>query len=373
MIGIVLYILSFGIFALFLKPLPKSKRLKAEAVVAFLLLMGFFGFRGLSVLNDTAHYYRAQQAILTSIHRVPWFHYNPDLKFEIGFQMFMNAVGKIFPDDPYMLIILTSLIVTVSYIAFFRRYCRQILFPLFLSLGTMMLPGIYAAERQSIAIALTFVVLYLWQNKRYRLALCIAVLAFFFHKSSYIIFIPIILSRFKLTDKNVFIFFIIGLVIGLNIYALFNYIDYSDNHYVVSAEARSTAPIAMILILIVEIIKLSIYRIVNGSFEPKDSNSHVDRLFVCFALTNAVICVWSSYCLPLGRYHMYFAPYSIVLFCRAITMARPRVAETMKIVSVIVAMFYCSIVITYRNEWHHMVPYSFYDYSDTHRETYFGY
>ncbi len=373
MIAILLYISAFlvldGVSDLF----TRSKRMQFQAITAFILLMGFFGFRGLSVLNDTAHYYRAMQHILSGIAQAPWFYYDPDLKFEIGFQMFMNVIGKLFPHDPYMLTILTSLIVTISYIAFFKRYCRNILFPLFLCLGTMMLPGVYAAERQSIAIGLTFIVLYLWQNKRYRLAICIAVLAFFFHKSSYIIFIPILLSRFKLTDKNVIIFCLIGLVIGLNIYALFNIIGYSDNGYVMYGEGREATPLAQILIMLLGILEILVYRIVNGSFEPKDTTTSIDHLFVCFALTGIVVNIWSSFCLPLGRYSMYFSPYAISLLCRAIAMSKQSMRGLLKIATVVMAISYASIIMTYRNDWHHLLPYSFYDYSETNRQTHFGY
>ena len=78
--------------------------------------------------------------------------------------------------------------------------------------------------------------------------------------------------------------------------------------------------------------------------------------------------------LALFRFGMFFSQYAVVLFINSLY--QEEAAKRLKILKyavVAILVLRILIVLIYRDEWFHLVPYSFFDFSLEHQETLFGY
>ena len=125
----------FLYFALFLGVHFLSKQFKRpgaarlfQLIACFILLFGFFGFRDITVLNDTPHYYgsyyqltRLRNYIDSSI-----FVYRFMLNFEYGYQVIQHFLIKYISKEPFTIIIFSSLIICWGNVRFISSQTRNI-------------------------------------------------------------------------------------------------------------------------------------------------------------------------------------------------------------------------------------------------------
>src|SRR5574344_2170887 len=92
--------------------------------MCFTLLFIFFGFRDITVLNDTPHYYGAyyQVSQYNSYLNSSIFNYNIALKFEWGYQVLMHFLVKYISRDPYTIIMLSSFIFACGNLWFISKF-----------------------------------------------------------------------------------------------------------------------------------------------------------------------------------------------------------------------------------------------------------
>lgn len=125
----------FLYFALFLVVHLVAKQFKRpgaarlfQLIACFVLLFGFFGFRDLTVLNDTSHYYGFyyEKAHIHSyiIEPITTFHLTD--KFEYGFQILIHILIQQVSKHPYTIVILSSLIITIAELWVIDKYAKDI-------------------------------------------------------------------------------------------------------------------------------------------------------------------------------------------------------------------------------------------------------
>ena len=130
-----------------------------QLVVCFILLFGFFGFRDITVLNDTSHYYGFyyQRAHVTKYLNETVFAYHITDKFEYGFQVLCHVLIKYVSKNPYTIIILSSLVITIGELWFFNRHSKHIAKMCFYFLIANLIFMHYCIIRQALALLLFYV------------------------------------------------------------------------------------------------------------------------------------------------------------------------------------------------------------------------
>lgn len=344
-----------------------------QIVLCFLLLFIFFGFRDLPVLNDTAHYYRHLSHLFSnpSFDNTPWYTFNPSSNFEEGFQIFLRVIGLVISKEPYSLIIITSLITTISLLWFLNKSTSHVAFAVFVLLTSTLIFGYYSAIRQSLAVAISYVFYFSYKNKRYKSAFVCGVAAYFFHHSSIMLILPIILYYIPFTRRNILIIICATIVSSLGIYRILLFLGYSDSKYIITGMDREAVPLAQLLDTLFIFICLLFYYIYKYR---REEFAKENKLFVSFALSSLIVNVWAIPCLALFRFGMFFSQYAVVLFVNSLYHAEVnKRVHILKYMTVSILIIRILIVLIYRNEWFHLVPYSFFDFSLEHQKTQFGY
>ena len=130
-----------------------------QLAACFILLFGFFGFRDITVLNDTSHYYGFyyQRTHVARYLNETVFAYHITDKFEYGFQVLCHVLIKYVSKNPYTIIILSSLVITIGELWFFNRHSRHIAKMCFYFLIANLMFMHYCIIRQALAILLFYV------------------------------------------------------------------------------------------------------------------------------------------------------------------------------------------------------------------------
>lgn len=348
-----------------------NRKISSDMIWCFLLLFIFFGFRDLPILNDTSHYYAYQREICRTIDLDSTFTFDSNLSFEPGFQIFSKIVAKYIWDDPYGIIFIPSLIVTVGLIWFVSKYTRKSLaFVLFICAGTDLLFLCYAATRQGLA-AMLFLIAYYLKDKENKnlIPVFLILLAMQFHSSAVVCFIPFALCYLKPSKRNVCLYLFLLLVITIGLYPFLVIMGYQESVYFEHAAQRETFPLAVLL-------KISFYFffVYYGFWAKKKYNLlESDRLAVWTVLTALFFALGSLQLPILGRFDIYFGMIFIIYFIRYFENVPKHVNTSIAVILFMVLLLRMSIVLEYKNEWYHLVPYSFYDFADTYHNTDFGY
>lgn len=373
MTTIVLFILSFLLVEYISKHFYGERNQRnVQIVMCFLLLFVFFCFRDLPVLNDTAHYYRYSREMYQNgkFEDIPWYTFDSSQRFEEGFQILTRFIGRFIWDDPYSLIFVTSLITTISILWLLKASTPHIAFALFVLFAGGELTVYYSAMRQSMAVTMSYMLYVSYKNGYFMRALLCGGIAYFFHHSATMLVLPIVLYYIPFTKRNLTIMMIGTLVAAAGAYTILAVLGYSDSSYYDSGLERATVPLAQILNTIFVFGCLAVY-LYNSKQEEIGKE---DKLFVSFALSALIINIVAIPCLILARFSMYFAQYAVILFVNSLYRAESGSrAKTLKWAVIIVLMARTVIVLTFRNEWSHLIPYSFFDFSLEHHQTQFGY
>lgn len=351
----------------------EKTRKNTQIVMCFLLLFIFFGFRDLAILNDTAHYYRHVKHLFsnTLFDSTPWYTFNSASNFEEGFQIFLRIIGLTISKEPYSLIIISSFITTVSLLCFLKKTTPHIAFVVFILLTSTLLFGYYSAIRQSLAVSISYIFYFCYKNKYYKSAIACGVVAYFFHHSSVILILPIILYHIPFTKRNLLIITIVTIASSLGIYQILLFLGYGDSKYLITGMERAAVPLAQLLDALFILVCLLFYYIYRNKHKESEED---DKLFISFALSSLIVNVCAIPCLALFRYGMFFSQYVVVLFVNSLSLSEvnKRIC-VLKYMAVAILLIRILIVLIYRNEWFHLVPYSFFDFSLEHQNTQFGY
>ena len=174
------------------------------------------------------------------------------------------------------------------------------------------------------------------------------VVAYFFHHSSVMLILPVVLYHIPFTRRNILLIMATAIVVSLGIYKILSLLGYDDSKYLVTGMEREAVPLAQLLDTLFILACLLFYYIYGNKYKEEIEK---DKLYVSFALSALIVNIWALPCLALFRFAMFFSQYAVV----AILVLR------------------ILIVLIYRDEWFHLVPYSFFDFSLEHQKTLFGY
>lgn len=348
-----------------------SAQKKAEAILCAFLIFIFFGLRGLSVLNDTSHYYHAQ-LVLTQfgdLYTNSIFDVDKTLNFEIGFQVLQRFIGKYISSDPHALITFSALILTIGTIWYFSKNTNKIAVCIFFMLSTFTLMSQFSAMRQSYAIVCFYISCILYEKRKYILSFGIAYLAVFFHSSAVILFIPLLLSFLSISKRNVIIVVLIGLCLITVLYPILYALDFGDSSYISQALARQSLTLASTIMATFNslLIGSSLY------LSRKYNISSPSSLLIWSSIISLLFSICAIQIPVFTRFGMYLMPSVILVFTHYLYRTPRSVRKILYSICILVLMLRMAIVLEYRNEWYHLVPYKFYNFNEVVPEYEFGY
>lgn len=347
------------------------KRVRFETIMCFMLLFVFFGFRDLPVLNDTAHYYEHFYDVLHdgNISFSNIFNYDKYDRFSLGFLIYERFIGALF-GHPYMIICISALIITISFLYFARAHTNKVSFLVFMCLIPLL--SIYSGIRQGLATCIfLFALISLNRNKIFVFYL-LAILALSFHTSAIILFIVPILKRIPLNKLTIFLTVAGTLAASIGINYLVEITGLSRSIYYEVNQERGSLPIGSILnFLILFFITVVAYRIkVRLSLKNNSTASlywWISILTLFFSLLDTLFPI-------LGRFCMYFNIVVYTLFLYYISKIKHfRIRKIISTLVICFLMLRMGVILAFRPEWYHIDSYAFYDFTKTMHETRLGY
>lgn len=359
MIIILLYIFLFLILYQKTQAYDNIKKFNIQTKWSFIFLVAFFCFRGLPVLNDTHHYYNGQlQEIADGCLQRPFYIVDPLSRYGVGYQIFQHIVANI-SVDPYALIFFSSLIFTVATIWFLRKYSDDISLSIFILLGLSLLFGEYAALRQSLATSLFYISCWCCIKKKHIYGIIAILVATTFHSSASVLLILYVVFQIPTTKRNIIISLLVSLIVCLYLLPILSAFDYGENHYVTDMKDRTNIPFSALLITILfSITMIYCVRVKNqyGIEKP-------DKIIVWGAIFGLFFNAASIIVIAFDRLALYTSIFNVLFFVHYFVKL-PR-SEQSKLINIVVFVVICrmSLEMGLKNEWKHLVPYSFYDFS----------
>lgn len=351
---------------------PGSRKL-FQMLSCFILLFLFFGFRDITVLNDTPHYYgsyytlsRYNGYVDSSI-----FTYRIELKFEWGYQVLVHFLMKYVSKSPYTIILFSSFVFSLGNVLFFAKYTKDIALSTFLFLVTGVLFDQFCLIRQTFALMLFYIAYgYLQKDKNTKYCLIILCAALF-HTSALILLVLPLLKKLDIRIRNVIFLLIVALVVAILIMQIFSMLGMLGNFYLKTALKRSSPPIAAILDGSLMFLLIGTCIFLHKKMGLKNTNA---TNFWCCIL-GVAICVMTPFFLQFFRFNIYIWPIIYTVFMKYANSDfvfeeegdyhpnRPlrRIIMMSTFFLLIVRIV---IVLAFKNEWYHVIPYSFYDFSD---------
>ena len=344
-----------------------------QLVACFILLFGFFGFRNITVLNDTPHYYGAyyQLTHLRNYVESSIFTYRILLSFEYGYQVLQHALIKYVSKEPFTIIIVSSLIISWGNIKFVSRQTRHIALALLMMLLSGVLFDQYCLIRQSFALMLFYAALPYLKQERWKPYVALVGCAAFFHLSALVLLILPILQRIRICKRNVAIIFGIALFISVTVYEIFNLAGLGETKYFLMNIKRDTFPIGAVLdgswMLLLLLTCLWLYK--------KMGMTSYDKTTFWIGVSGLCVCIITPSFLSFFRLNIFVWPIIYLTFFRFVDaddpmteygaqrQCQPLRRQLMTTALALLAVRMAMILI-FRNEWYHLIPYSFYDFSD---------
>lgn len=355
-----------------------SKTIKRnfEIVVCFILLFGFFGFRDITVLNDTPHYYgfyyklaRYKSYLEESIFAI-----NPYDRFEYGYQVIVHFLIKYVSHDPYTIIWFSSLVLTIGNLWFISKRVDNIAIVTFAILLSGNFYTQYCLIRQAFALMFFYVAYgYLEKNRPWAYTI-IMLFATLFHYTAFALLALPLLKLLKINRRNIFILFALTIAFAILIIQIMAMLGLTHNSYFQQMIKRDKAPLAAILdcLLLAMIYGTCIF--VHYKMRLKE----IDKTYFWTCLFSFCVSIITIAFLPLFRINTYLLPIAIIQLMRYLTAAytfkeekssvtflkQKELRRFLQFAFLFVLFVRISVTMTFRNEWNHVTPYSFYDFSD---------
>ena len=370
MIFIIFYYLLFYVVGIFFYNQKNNgvKYRKMHLLICFLLLFIFFGFRDLPILNDTAHYY---EHFINSISNKPSSIFNVNIldRFGVGYQVYANFLILYISNDPYTIILISALIVSLFATFRLKRYTLNvgILCFFLLTSGTLLL--FYSAIRQSLAVMCFFIAYKYLLRKRYIVYGVFSVVAFTFHNSAIILFLPIVFTFLKINKRNLLLSAIMMTIAVVMMGSLIDVLGFSDASYMGEEYERETFPIANFLFILFYIFIFAFCYIVGKKYKIQ----RPDDMTLWMSIATLLITIAAMPMGIVGRFAMYFSLFNYIMLVYYIDRLPQKVRNRYLFPLMILFMTKVVMELLIRPEWNHLYPYSFYDFFATSHETDFGY
>ena len=366
----------FLYFTLFLGVHFLSKQFKRpgaarlfQLIASFILLFGFFGFRDITVLNDTSHYYGYyfQIAHVLSFRNEPVTTFHLD-QFEYGFQIFVHILVKYVSRNPYTIILVSSLIITIGDLWLINKHAKDIALVCFYMLTAGLFFMHYCIIRQAFAL---FIFYFAFENLekgkigKYCLLVGCACL---FHTSAIFLFLLPILVRLNPSRRNACMAIVGSLILAVFIFEILSFMGLREHPYYQAAIQKGSLSIVGLADCVFMIFILSVCLFARKrSGAPKP-----DNIFFWICTMGLCICLIAPVIYPISRVNEYLWPFIVIHLLRYIEPQSMRKSYTKQfegtrnILRLIVIFVFVAKMVginTFRPEWLHIDSYQFYDFS----------
>ena len=134
---------------------------------------------------------------------------------------------------------------------------------------------------------------------------------------------------------------------------------------------REAVPLAQLLDTLFILACLLFYYIYGNKYKEEIEK---DKLYVSFALSALIVNIWALPCFsPFPLRYVLLAICGCTLYKQPVSGEAAKRLKILKYAVVAILVLRILIVLIYRDEWFHLVPYSFFDFSLEHQKTLFGY
>ncbi|MBP3466999.1 MAG: EpsG family protein [Paludibacteraceae bacterium] len=351
-----------------------SQKRYFQIIACFILLFVFFGMRGLSVLNDTAHYYahlynhlRYQSYFDESI-----FTPDPHDRFEYGYLVWIHFITKYIWCDPYSIILISAFIVTVANLMLVKKHTDRIALTIFLMLSTLITE--YGLLRQSYAICLSYLAMNLLMERKFIKYYILIAIAYMFHHSVIIMALFPVFSFVELNKDNVIRTFIATIIISVCIFPIISMLGFGESAYYEGNQDREAAPIAAMINA-----AMYIFVAYAGYYLHKKFKSDLPQPLIIWAvICGLCLSIINISFLSFNRLALYFIPYITIFFIytyESCTAQNPNNKKIKTILLIIILAILGKMILTIalKNIWHHLTPYSMYDFYEEFHNYNFGY
>ncbi len=367
-------VIIFLYFALFLMVHFLAKRFdntetarRFEIVCCFLLLFIFFGFRDITVLNDSPHYYRFYY------HRAQSLSYLNDSiftfrlldQFEYGFQVLVHFLIKYVSRNPYTIIILSSLVIAIGELWFISQHCKDIAKMCFVMLVSNLLFTHFCIIRQAFAILLFYIAFgYFRKGKMWKYVLLILCAGLFHYSAYFLLFLPLICKN-KPSWKNAIIAIGISIVLAAFTFELLTVLGLRDHPYYKAAVQKN----AISIIGLADFALLSFIVGVIAYAHRLSGKVHIDAFYFWICTIALCVSIVSLVIYPIARVNEYLWPLILFMLFKYIdpnamkepfSPSFPGIHRLLQILIVLVFAAKMIGINAFRPEWQHYTPYKFY-------------
>lgn len=373
MVIVIGYYCSFLLVGYILYSLIRSvkQRVTIESIVCFLLLFSFFGFRDLSILNDTAHYYDHFRHLIKydSFFKHPFYYINPHERFEPAFQIFERILGYL-TSEPYSIIMISALVISFMSIWFINKFTHHVALYTFFLLTSLCLTAMYSSIRQSLAMCIFFIAFTYLLNKKWLGYYLLIIAAMFFHSSAFILLFLPILDKIELNKKNVILTFCVSFVVFIFLDTLLEVIGTTDSVYYQIQMKRETIPLAVILDLLTIVLFLILCVHIRRQYNIDKNDC---KLLWWTSILNLSVIMCSLRFIVLVRFAKYFFPITIILLLSHIFTVEGRERNKYLYCMIFFILLRFVSILLLKNEWYHLYPYRLFDFNELYHNTNTGY
>ena len=343
-----------------------KRRVKDNAymVFTFMLLTILACLRAENVGSDTTNYILYFKEIGDGVYDNPF----SALRFEPGFLLYLKILLYI-SDSPQIFIFTSSLIIMMSFGRFIRRYSRSIWLSVFIFFCLFFNTSM-SAIRQYIAISILFFAFECILSRRFMKFLMYVCFAFLFHYSSIIFLIAYPLYNLKITRRRLQFFKVmlpIAIVVAMAVVVpvfwslqslgLFTY--YSENTKYIEEGVKIATLLNMLIYVFLMTIPSRAWNVMKSKSNINDDP--INRLCFIFGLVCILLIAVSFPFNLIDRFVHFFSVYLCVLIPNAVyELSKSRNVNFVNICIVCVLSASYLVVCTFRPEWSHVYPYSFY-------------
>lgn len=351
-----------------------SQKRYFQIIACFILLFVFFGMRGLSVLNDTAHYYahlynhlRYQSYFDESI-----FTPDPHDRFEYGYLVWIHFITKYIWCDPYSIILISAFIVTVANLMLVKKHTDRIALTIFLMLSTLITE--YGLLRQSYAICLSYLAINYLLKRKFVIYYILIAIAYVFHHSVIIMALFPVFTFIELRKDNVIKAFIATIIISICIYPIISILGFGNSFYYEGNQDREAAPIAAMINAAVYILLVYAAYYLHKEYKSKLPDPMITWAVICGLCLSIINISFLSF----NRLALYFIPYITVFFISIYDSCTEKYPDNKKIKTILFIIILAILgkmilTVALKNVWHHLTPYSMYDFYEGFHDYNFGY
>lgn len=373
MIVIVLYFLLFLAVSVTSRFMANREvRRYYQLFLCFILLFVFFGFRDITVLNDTSHYYGFyyQKARYISYLNQSAFAYNLTDRFEYGFQVVVHLLIKYVSKDPYTIIWTSSLVLTFGELWFVSKYTDNIAYMLFFMLIGGLIFTHYCIIRQAFALIIFYIAFGYLEKDRTFIFCLLVILASLFHFSAIVLLVLPVLKRLEINRRNILILLGITVVVGLLIIQILTILGFTNSVYFKKTMEKETSSIAGIFDCL-----LMVFTIGSCAYiHLKMKLQNINKTFFWTCMYALCIGLITPTFFILNRINVYLWPIIMIQLLKYITpdyqfaeqdyQQQTQLRRLAQLTFVVVFVSKMAVLMIFRPEWSHVIPYQFYDFSD---------